>query len=252
MTQFSMIAATTDDFLFNSPRTATHTFVLKVTGFTVDGKAINVPGLTLFKQLHHSARGGHDFGERRDIEDRVRGHGLFRRFQSAVTVSLPVNHLSVMPHEENRAGDLVFANRLVDRGVEIGGAAESLRGGGGAQNHSKREQLHIPRLSGSRQNGNADGLVAGVFSPPAAKPAAERRTRPRIGSAGDVVAGVFPPSAAKPAAERRTRPQTGSAGDLSPVYFRPPRPSLTAARRTGREPVAPAILRVHPLGETKE
>ncbi len=44
MTQFSMIAATTDDFLFNSPN-GYDTFVLKVTGFTVDGKAINVPGL---------------------------------------------------------------------------------------------------------------------------------------------------------------------------------------------------------------
>jgi hypothetical protein len=44
MTQFSMIAATTDDFLFNSPN-GYDTFVLQITGFTVDGKAINVPGL---------------------------------------------------------------------------------------------------------------------------------------------------------------------------------------------------------------
>jgi hypothetical protein len=44
MTQLSMLAATTDDFLFNSPN-GYDTFVLRVNGFTVDGKAINVPGL---------------------------------------------------------------------------------------------------------------------------------------------------------------------------------------------------------------
>jgi hypothetical protein len=44
MTQLSAITATTDDFLFNSPN-GYDTFVLKVTGFSVDGKAINVPGL---------------------------------------------------------------------------------------------------------------------------------------------------------------------------------------------------------------
>jgi len=44
MTQLSAITATTDDFLFNSPN-GYDTFVLKVTGFSVDGKAVNVPGL---------------------------------------------------------------------------------------------------------------------------------------------------------------------------------------------------------------
>ena len=44
MTQLSMLAATTDDFLFNSPN-GYDSFVLRVTGFTADGKAIDVPGL---------------------------------------------------------------------------------------------------------------------------------------------------------------------------------------------------------------
>src|SRR5580700_2948220 len=44
MTQLSMLAATTDDFLFNSPN-GYDSFVLRVTGFTVNGKAIDVPGL---------------------------------------------------------------------------------------------------------------------------------------------------------------------------------------------------------------
>jgi hypothetical protein len=44
MTQLSMVAATTDDFLFNSPN-GYDTFVLKVAGFTVNGEAVNVPGL---------------------------------------------------------------------------------------------------------------------------------------------------------------------------------------------------------------
>ncbi len=44
MTQLSAITASTDDFLFNSPN-GYDTFVLKVTGLSVDGKAINVPGL---------------------------------------------------------------------------------------------------------------------------------------------------------------------------------------------------------------
>jgi len=44
MTQLSMLAATTDDFLVNSPH-GFDTFVLRVNGFTVDGKAVNVPGL---------------------------------------------------------------------------------------------------------------------------------------------------------------------------------------------------------------
>jgi hypothetical protein len=38
MTQLSMIAATTDDFLFNSPN-GYDTFVLKVTGLTDKGKS---------------------------------------------------------------------------------------------------------------------------------------------------------------------------------------------------------------------
>jgi hypothetical protein len=44
MTQLSMFAATTDDFLVNSPN-GFDTFVLRVNGFTVDGNPIKVPGL---------------------------------------------------------------------------------------------------------------------------------------------------------------------------------------------------------------
>ena len=44
MTQLSMLAATTDDFLVNSPH-GFDTFVLRVNGFTVDGNPIKVPGL---------------------------------------------------------------------------------------------------------------------------------------------------------------------------------------------------------------
>jgi hypothetical protein len=57
-----------------------------------------------------------------------------------------------MPDQEYRARNLVFADRLVNGGVKIGRTSEILRGDGGAQKRRKRKQLHIPRLSGSRQN----------------------------------------------------------------------------------------------------
>jgi hypothetical protein len=44
MTQLSALTASTDDFLFNSPN-GYDSFVLRVTGFAVDGKAVKVPGL---------------------------------------------------------------------------------------------------------------------------------------------------------------------------------------------------------------
>jgi hypothetical protein len=39
-----MLAATTDDFLVNSPN-GFDTFALRINGFTVDGNPIKVPGL---------------------------------------------------------------------------------------------------------------------------------------------------------------------------------------------------------------
>ena len=44
MIQPLSIVANSDDFLFNSPN-GYDTFVLKVTGFTVNGQSVSVPGL---------------------------------------------------------------------------------------------------------------------------------------------------------------------------------------------------------------
>lgn len=88
----------------------------------------------LLEQLHHAARGRDDFGKRGDVENRIRGHRLFGRLESAVAVSLAEDNLPVVPDLYDSAGNFVFANGLIDYGVEIGRPRETLGGGSRAAN----------------------------------------------------------------------------------------------------------------------
>ena len=76
------------------------------------------PDFALLHQLHHRSGGGHDFGERSDVENRVHGHGLAARFERAIAEGLAVDHLSVVPDQQHRAGNLMVVDGVEDNGVE--------------------------------------------------------------------------------------------------------------------------------------
>src|SRR6185312_3055450 len=106
-------------------------------------------------ELHQGAGGGYDFGQRSDIENGVGRHGFAGWHERAFAVGFAIDDFAIVADEENRAGNFVFANRLMDGGIELGRSRETLPSSGwalrkqsGAAEREQEGELHsiiIPR-----------------------------------------------------------------------------------------------------------
>ena len=81
----------------------------------------------LLDQLHDRCGGRDHFGEGCQIENRIQRHGLAPRLQRAIAVGLPINHVPVVPDQENGARNVAIANGLLDNGID---RVQMNRGGG--------------------------------------------------------------------------------------------------------------------------
>src|SRR5262249_38063376 len=120
--------------------------------------------LARLHQMQHAGRGGHHFGERRQIEQRVDGHGLPARRQRAIAERFLVDDAPVVPHSQNSTGYAVIIDLLLDQtidGREVGGVSCFCRGWG--------SRLFVVRgLEGKRrktqsQKASEDNKGAGKF-----------------------------------------------------------------------------------------
>ena len=115
----------------------------------VGGDRIVEAELALLEQLHQRGRGGDYFGERRDVEDGVDGHGLALRNQRAVAVGLAMDDLAVVSDDQHRARNQAVAHGCFDHRVERGRCGKGLlRRRCLREQHSDSEpgQLHRARL----------------------------------------------------------------------------------------------------------
>jgi VWFA-related protein len=78
------------------------------------GDAVVQPDAAVLDEDHHAGRRRDPFGERCDIEDRVRRHRLDRRHQCAVADRLLVDDAVAVADEHHRSRELPFGNRLLD------------------------------------------------------------------------------------------------------------------------------------------
>ena len=69
--------------------------------------------LALLVELHHGGGRHEHLGERRHVEDGVRGHLLLVRNQRAPAVGAAINDLAVMPDDYDSAWVLVVRDALI-------------------------------------------------------------------------------------------------------------------------------------------
>ena len=107
------------------------------------GDLVVQPELALFEQLHQRRRGGHDLGERGAVEDRIDGHRFELRNDRPVAVGLAVNHLSVVPDDQDRARQPSLLDGVVYGRIEGGAGRKGLRAHCGHSEGRAPEKLHI-------------------------------------------------------------------------------------------------------------
>jgi hypothetical protein len=139
MTQLSVLAATTDDFLFNSPN-GYDSFVLRVTGFTADGKAIDVPGL-------NSDYGLYIEGTVAVSPENVYGPGT----------------IALLLDPTNNDGSL---NASFDSGTQTGGVSFS-NPAGTADDITLASGQFVSGAFGTQSNGQPGLLLVNTFNPDA-------------------------------------------------------------------------------------
>ena len=102
------------------------------------------PDFAFLHQLHHRRGGGDDFGERRDVKNRVHRHGLAARLQRAIAEGFAVDHLSVVSDQQHGAGNLMVVDGVEDDGVEDGqvGSVGALGCGSRGQQGKKADKKH--------------------------------------------------------------------------------------------------------------
>ncbi len=71
------------------------------------------PHLPKLHHAHDRGRGGNGFSKRRQVKDRIQGHGLAPRLQSAGAEGAAVYDLTFVSHKHDCAGDLPRCNRLL-------------------------------------------------------------------------------------------------------------------------------------------
>ena len=72
------------------------------------------PHLALFHQLHHSRSCNNHLGQRRQIKNRVQCHRLAPRLQCTLAVGLAIDHLPVMPDQQDSARNGPVMHRPLD------------------------------------------------------------------------------------------------------------------------------------------
>ncbi len=75
---------------------------------------VREPHLAVFHQHHHARRGRDHLGERREIEDRVGGHRLRCRHESAIAERLLEDHAIAASHEDHGSRQLLVLDVLRD------------------------------------------------------------------------------------------------------------------------------------------
>ena len=70
------------------------------------------PDFAFLYELHHRSGCGHNFRKRGDIENRVHRHGFLARLKGAVAESLAVDHLPVVPDQQDSAGSLIVVDGI--------------------------------------------------------------------------------------------------------------------------------------------
>ncbi len=76
--------------------------------------------LALLVELHDGSRGDKVLGERGHVEDGVFGHCFARWLKRAHAVGAMEDDLPAMPDDDDRAGQLIVRNGVVDDGVDWG------------------------------------------------------------------------------------------------------------------------------------
>ena len=74
--------------------------------------------LALLVELHHRGGGDEILGERGHVEDGVLGHRFLRGHQRAHAVGAMEDDVAVVPDDDNRTGNLVVRDGIVDHGVD--------------------------------------------------------------------------------------------------------------------------------------
>ena len=75
------------------------------------------PHLALFDQLHHSRSSRNHLGQRCQIKNCIQRHRLAARLQRPASVSLAIDHLTVVTYQQDGPGNLPFMNRLLDDSI---------------------------------------------------------------------------------------------------------------------------------------
>ncbi len=86
------------------------------------GHGIVEPNPSLLYQPHHRRRRRNDFGQRRQVEDRVQRHPFRRGIDGAIAVCLFVQHLVAAADEHDCAGRLSCGDRFLDEAIDRGKA----------------------------------------------------------------------------------------------------------------------------------
>jgi hypothetical protein len=82
--------------------------------------AVIQPDPPVLHKHHHGRRGGHDLGERGEVEDRVQGHRLGRRFDGAPPERLLVEDLVAAADDHDGPRQLSRLDRFLhDRGNRL-------------------------------------------------------------------------------------------------------------------------------------
>ena len=74
--------------------------------------------LALLVELHHGGGGDEILGERGHVEDGVLGHRFTRGHERALTVGAMEDDMAIVADDDDRAGNLVMRDGVVDQGVD--------------------------------------------------------------------------------------------------------------------------------------
>ncbi len=75
------------------------------------------PHLTPLHQLHHRRSSSNHLGQRSQIKHRIQSHRLAPRLQSPRPISLPVDHLPIMPNNQHRPRNLLLVDSLLNDSI---------------------------------------------------------------------------------------------------------------------------------------
>jgi hypothetical protein len=76
--------------------------------------------LAIADQLHNAGGGGDYLGQRGHVEDRLGSHPFPPGFKRAIPEGLAVNHLAIVPYQNNRTGNVSPLDCVFDDGINDG------------------------------------------------------------------------------------------------------------------------------------